>query len=227
MGIPNRQIGIYKITSPSGKTYIGQSWNIRKRIYKYKSVQGCKKQRILYNSLKKYGWENHIFEVVYTLPIETEQRTLDNYEIFYIIQFKEAGYEMMNIKEGGSGGKLSKESIQKMIETRGKWNHSEETKKKISESHKGIKHSLETIKKMKGRKFTIEHVNKMKGRKRNESTVEKFKKIILPGRLVLDKEMGIFYDSIAMAAKIFRINQKTLHNRLTGISKNTTNLILV
>jgi allophanate hydrolase subunit 1 len=29
MGIPNKQIGIYKITSPSGKTYIGQSWNIR------------------------------------------------------------------------------------------------------------------------------------------------------------------------------------------------------
>lgn len=227
MSIGNKQIGIYKITSPSGKVYIGQSWDIVNRFRKYKSVPSIKQQRFLYSSIKKHGIDAHDFEIVYILPTDIEQSTLDNYEIFYITQFKEAGYKMMNIREGGLGGKLAKESIEKMIKTRGKWNHSEETRKKISQSHKGIKHSLETIQKMTGRKLTIDHINKLKGKKRSEATIEKLKKITPPGRLVLDKEMGIFYDSIAMAARVFTINQKTLHNRLTGSSKNTTNLILV
>ena len=54
MGIPNRQIGIYKITSPSGKVYIGQSWDIKKRFSKYRSLQSVYKQRVLFNSFKKH-----------------------------------------------------------------------------------------------------------------------------------------------------------------------------
>lgn len=55
--------GIYKITSPSGKVYIGQSQNIFKRIIKYKK-ETCKEQVRLYYSIKKYGWENHSFEII-------------------------------------------------------------------------------------------------------------------------------------------------------------------
>lgn len=47
-------IGIYKITSPSGKIYIGQSVNIERRFLDYK--KSLKKSQIkLYNSIKKYG----------------------------------------------------------------------------------------------------------------------------------------------------------------------------
>ena len=51
-------IGIYKITSPTGRIYIGQSIDIEKRIIKYQNIK-CKSQRLLYNSLFKYGfnWE--------------------------------------------------------------------------------------------------------------------------------------------------------------------------
>jgi group I intron endonuclease len=56
-------IGIYKITSPSGKIYIGQSTNIENRFNSYR-ILDCKKQIKLYNSLKKYGWDNHIKEIV-------------------------------------------------------------------------------------------------------------------------------------------------------------------
>lgn len=56
-------VGIYKITSPSGKIYIGQSINIEVRLSRYKS-KDCKSQTILYNSLNKYGVENHEFEIV-------------------------------------------------------------------------------------------------------------------------------------------------------------------
>jgi len=55
--------GIYKITSPSGKIYIGSSINIDKRI-KYYSSGNCKGQIRLFNSIVKYGWNNHILEIL-------------------------------------------------------------------------------------------------------------------------------------------------------------------
>ena len=54
---------IYKITSPTNKIYIGQTWNLKKRVYQYSKIK-CKTQPKLYASLKKYGWENHILKVV-------------------------------------------------------------------------------------------------------------------------------------------------------------------
>jgi len=227
MAIPNKQIGIYKITSPSGRVYIGQSWDIASRIRKYKSKSGSKNQHKLQASLLKYGWNAHNFEIIETVSVDITQIELDNLEIQYINFYKELKINLLNIREGGRGGKHSIESIEKMLNTRGKWNHTEETKKLMSDKHKGKKLSTETISKMRGRKLTQEHINKLKNRKRSNVTIEKFKKLILPGKLVLNIESGIFYDSIALAAKTFGINQKTLNNRLTGISKNNTNLILI
>ena len=56
-------IGIYKITSPSGKIYIGQSGNITKRFYHYKSLNTKEQPRLNYSFLK-YGVEKHIFEII-------------------------------------------------------------------------------------------------------------------------------------------------------------------
>ena len=55
--------GIYKITNPNGKIYIGQAKDIDYRWLDYKRL-ACKKQIKLYGSLNKYGVENHIFEVI-------------------------------------------------------------------------------------------------------------------------------------------------------------------
>jgi hypothetical protein len=56
-------IGIYKITSPSNKIYIGQSTNIKQRWNQYNNL-ACKSQTKLYNSFQKYGVNNHVFEVI-------------------------------------------------------------------------------------------------------------------------------------------------------------------
>lgn len=56
-------IGIYKITSPTNKIYVGQSIDIEKRFKQYKRLD-CKKQPKLYNSFLKHGVENHIFEIL-------------------------------------------------------------------------------------------------------------------------------------------------------------------
>lgn len=56
-------VGIYKITSPTGKSYIGQSRNIERRFRSYKSLT-CKPQILIYRSLVKHGVENHRFEII-------------------------------------------------------------------------------------------------------------------------------------------------------------------
>lgn len=52
------------ITSPNGKIYIGSTKNVNDRWRYYKNLN-CKAQVKLYNSLKKYGSDNHTFEVIW------------------------------------------------------------------------------------------------------------------------------------------------------------------
>jgi len=56
-------IGVYKITAPDGKCYIGKSTNIKSRWTSYKNLR-CKAQPRIYDSLCQHGVENHIFEVL-------------------------------------------------------------------------------------------------------------------------------------------------------------------
>lgn len=138
-------IGIYKILSPSGRVYIGQSWNIKNRFQSYGS-QHIRRQPKLFASLKKYGKAAHLFEIIHELPKDISQRELDRYESFYIDQHIDCGFEMLNIKGGGSRGKMPKESMDKTVATKkakgirsgmlGK-THSEATKRKMSEAAKG------------------------------------------------------------------------------------------
>lgn len=117
-------IVIYKITSPTSKIYIGQTWDWDNRINDYFYFR-CKGQRKLYNSLKKYGFEAHKIEILLIFHDTISQESLDFYEIYWWKYYKDLGFNMLNIKEPGSRGK-----------------HSEETKRIISENHKRKKVSV-------------------------------------------------------------------------------------
>lgn len=60
-----RIIGIYKITSPTGKIYVGQSCDINKRKNAYETGN-CKRQLRVFKSIVTYGWMNHKFEIIET-----------------------------------------------------------------------------------------------------------------------------------------------------------------
>lgn len=100
--------GIYKITSPSGKIYIGQSWNIKKRISDYKSLSVSTRQTLLNRSFSKYGYQNHRFEIIKELDKNCSQSDLDMAEIFYIYKYRSLCFKMMNLTIGGKGGKGTK-----------------------------------------------------------------------------------------------------------------------
>ena len=76
--------GIYKITNPAGKIYIGQSINIQRRFKSYFNLN-CKKQIKLFNSLKKYGVENHIFETVCICTKEELNDKERHYQDLYLV----------------------------------------------------------------------------------------------------------------------------------------------
>jgi hypothetical protein len=83
---------VYMITSPTGRIYIGSTKNIQNRIKSYRTLN-CKNQVKLYNSLLKYGWENHIFEVIMECLIEEVLRyecILGNYFNVPVIAFNPA-----------------------------------------------------------------------------------------------------------------------------------------
>jgi hypothetical protein len=90
-------IGIYKITSPTGKVYIGQATNMDDRIRRYKTLN-CRGQRHLYLSLNKYGWDKHKFEVIEFC----EQSELNTKEKYYIGLYNSTNREIgLNLQNGG------------------------------------------------------------------------------------------------------------------------------
>jgi len=123
-------IGIYKITSPNNRVYIGQSMNIENRLNQYRLLK-CKRQPRLYNSLKKYGFSNHIVEVV----TECSVSELNNLERYYQELYGAVGDSALNCC-------LVDTSVDKKI-------MSNESRKKLSESCKKRIITEETRNKMK------------------------------------------------------------------------------
>lgn len=91
---------IYCIESPIGAVYIGQTRDFNKRVAQYRSLN-CVNQIKIYRSLKKYGFENHKFEKIHHFFHNERQELLDTYEKSYIKLFRENGFSVLNISNGG------------------------------------------------------------------------------------------------------------------------------
>jgi group I intron endonuclease len=103
--------GIYRITSPSGKSYIGQSVNVEKRLSKYRNY-GTTAQPAIHRSLLKYGFENHTVEVLQ----ECSQSELNDYEEYYIDYYNTVSPNGYNLATGGGQSAHSDETKAKMSE---------------------------------------------------------------------------------------------------------------
>jgi group I intron endonuclease len=122
-------IGIYKITNPKDKIYIGQTIDFERRVYQYKMLN-CKEQPKLYNSLKKYGFDNHRFELIF----QCFECYLTHWERYYQELYNSTENNNLNCFLVTTSDKTGR--------------HSEETKLKMSKSAKGKKKSVEHIAKL-------------------------------------------------------------------------------
>jgi group I intron endonuclease len=153
--------GIYKITNPKGEIYVGLSKNILKRWESYKSRSGMSSTSSFKNSLIKYGYDNHIFEILE--EVEGDNTELRQKEKFWISYF-ESNTKGLNDNRGGCGvGSHTEESKQKISqalkgkpkpqdfgEKRSKDFYTDEWKQKCRESSKGVSRG-KGISKNKGR----------------------------------------------------------------------------
>lgn len=201
--------GIYKILSPSGKIYIGQTRNLKRRVYAY-SRKACLPKTKIYSSLVKYGFDSHEMKMIHELPKDVSQLVLDVYEDFYIKQFSECGFTILNMKDGGGGNN----------------GLNEESRRKIGDSNKGREKSkffTEQMKKrMIGKKYALgyrhtEETKKKIGQRSHRGNHPNAKK-------VKSQITGIVYDCIADAANAYNIIPTTLVNQLSGHRRNKTDL---
>lgn len=144
-----KNTGIYKITNPEGKIYVGCSKNISTRWVNYKNDKKIIKQPKLYQSFEKYGFENHIFEI-----IENIECLLTNREKYWI-KYYNSYIDGLNSNSGGGGVDAHNENTKKLISKKGKLNvgkrknshwkgkkRSKENCLNISKSKKGIPNYL-------------------------------------------------------------------------------------
>lgn len=228
---------IYKITNPSGKIYIGSTINIKDRIYRYKTNR-VKNQIKISRSINKYGWENHLFEVIYECDASEK--------LFYENKF---GIEYNVISKNGLNCSIPKgdDAYECM---------SLETKIKIGLAHKGKVISDEQKKKTsintrnwlknnkhpmsgatpwnKGKSFLKGEKNPMYGVKRSDDWKESHSKRMMKinkrgsmhfkSKLVVDVINGIFYDNVKEASDFLNINYSTLKGILRKGNNNRYNL---
>lgn len=156
--------GIYKITSPTGKVYIGQSIDIKKR---WRDHSNSITKTKLNSSFISHGFINHIFEIIH----ECERCDLDRWEIHYIGYFDTFNTRHglnLNIGGGGNKGIIVSDETRKRLSIAGKGKkRTAEFCARLSEINKGKKHSPETLIKLSQAKI---------GHKRSEETKAKIKK---------------------------------------------------
>jgi group I intron endonuclease len=158
-------IGIYKITNPKGKVYIGQSIRIEDRFKDYIKLR-CKNQTKLLNSFNKYGVLDHVFEVLEECPESYLDELETWWKLFYNsvesgLNFSYWDFTPMRgrkhtkeaidkIKKHHTGSKRSEKTKQLMSKNSGIKGkpRSNYQKQRTRETNTGRKHSEETKIKM-------------------------------------------------------------------------------
>ena len=202
--VMNKKIGIYKIINPKGRIYIGQSVDLDNRFYHYK-IMNCKKQPRLYNSFIKYGFENHIFEILE----ECQLVGLSEKERYYQEKYNVLSKNVLNCV------------LASYQNVRGKM--SEESKQKISLKNKGVNNGMYgKVSLKKGIKVSEEIC-----KKQSESQKKLYENgYINPiAKKVINTENGIIYNSSVEAWVASGLTCQSRHFRsmLSGSRKNKTN----
>ena len=142
------------LTSPDGKSYIGQTVRpieerLRQHILKRSHCRG------IYNAIKKHGWENFKKDWYYC-PDEDLNRH-EELMVEVLGTLSPNGYNL--VEGGGSRGKASEESKQKMRKPK-----SDEHKQSIREARLGTTRSDESKQR---------HREAQLGKKQSEKTIQK------------------------------------------------------
>lgn len=197
---------LYMHTTPNGKRYVGITKQKPER--RWGNGDGYRTCNGFFNAITKYGWTNISHEVILS---DLSKEEAEYFERLFIAMFRTAntsyGY---NCQHGGNLGKV----------------FSDETRKKLSESHKGVRNSQY------GKHHTIETRRKMSeansgencvwfGCQRSEESCAKMKasKRKVYGKPVKNLDTGEIFPSVIEAAEKYGISRPHIGNCCRGVRK--------
>ena len=141
----------------NGKKYVGQATDLKKRQNDWKCLTQKYAGTLINRARKKYGIDNFGFEILK----ECDDKELDYWEKYYIKELNTKAPYGYNLTDGGGG--MSGYT----------YSHSEETKKRISESLKGHFVSKESKKKMSKAQNVCGEKNPFYGKRHSEKSKQK------------------------------------------------------
>lgn len=221
---------IYMYTFPNGKKYIGKtkrSMNQRQG----SDWSGYKRCRLLWNAIQKYGTENIKTDILFEGTLTDEEAS--KLECFYIEKYKtnaskynnpSYGYNLTDGGDGISGCVFTEERLEKLLaqlkeaidKRRGK-PLSEEHKRKLSESHKGLGHKLSDETKAKISKAnSLENISEETRKRKSLVRMKKVKATHVETGEVL------IFNSHQEAAKYFGVRESAI-TRWINQTRNAPN----
>lgn len=218
---------IYKLTSPNGKIYIGQTINKKQRKYHYKN-RDFKAQIKLYNNVLKYDWiPSETFEIVEEVLCGYDKEFLNEREKYWIKHYN-SFKDGLNCNDGGCGNlgyKFSDDSLTKMSLSKIGVKHPEWRNKQKSEYTKGRVHTEESKKKM----------SLVKTERMNDEIKLKISKGLLGNKNGVGNKGGskkiicltnnVIYDSIKSACDELGLHSDGIIKTCKGIFKQTKGYI--
>jgi group I intron endonuclease len=208
---------IYKIESPTGRIYVGQTKHLRQRIACYKFNYTRNKfssgHNKLYNSLGKYGFENHKFSIIE----EVDDSILYEREKYWIKELNTYCFDNpkhLNMSRGGEGGGRT-------------WMFDVERRKRQSELFKGENGTFYGKKHTEATKLIIAQKNSEYNKKHNIRVpkwgAEKGRLKVIVSVLCYDKYGNFLkeYVSATDASKELKINRiqiiRNCRNKAIGV----------
>lgn len=147
----SQKSGIYKITNTvNQKIYVGSSINLKKRFNTHINslIKNTHHSKTMQRAYNKYGKDSFIFEVVELVELKENLLIREQYYMDELNPFGDNGFNNERIAGSKLGFKHTEETKKKMSETRKGRTRTEETKKKMSESAKGKERSAEHSRKL-------------------------------------------------------------------------------
>lgn len=110
------RVCVYLMVNPIGQKYVGATCDYERRLAQYRAKTGVKYQKLIKESIDKYGFVNHSFSVIEDCGIDS----LHEREVFWIKEYGtycHLGFNGLNMTLGGMGtrGHIMSDGQKKLI----------------------------------------------------------------------------------------------------------------
>lgn len=238
---------VYKITSPTGKIYVGSTNNIKRRLGEYSKLKIPSQYKLL-ASLKKYGFNAHSIEILWEGDVIERFNKEAEYGVKFSVLDRIKGMNLKLPKKGEVFISYSEETLLRMRQARkGKsalWNNELvsiytlqgvyiKTFNSCIECARELNTTREIVGSItSGRTKTFKNIYLIsKGGKKNIINLPESRKLRADKgksknknkRRIMCIEDNLLFTSVSEAAKHYKISLTSISNILYGRAKKTRN----